>query len=84
MVRKETENHVSYFFVTAFPSQFNNLHQMHSQHLNKSYANGLPFSCFRRFLLLHILTAHTDRIMATIKNRMPPTTPAVMACKKIM
>lgn len=39
----------------------------------------LPFSCFRRFRLLQILTAHTERIMATMKNRMPPTTPAVMA-----
>lgn len=40
---------------------------------------NLPFSCFRRFRLLQILTAHTERIMATMKNKIPPTTPAVMA-----
>ena len=39
----------------------------------------LPFSCFRRLRLLHILTAHIDKIMATIKNNIPPTTPAVIA-----
>lgn len=38
-----------------------------------------PFSCFRRFRLLHIFTAQIDRIIATIKNKIPPTTPAVMA-----
>lgn len=49
MVRKETENHVSSFFVTAFPSQFNNLHQIHSQHVNKSYAKWLTFFLFPPF-----------------------------------
>ena len=43
------------------------------------YAVKLPFSCFRRFLLLQILTAQILRIMATMKKRIPPTTPAVMA-----
>lgn len=43
------------------------------------YRIALPFSCFRRFLLLHIFTAHTERIIATMKNNIPPTTPAVMA-----
>lgn len=39
----------------------------------------VPFSCFRRFRLLQIFTAHTDKIMATMKNKIPPTTPAVIA-----
>lgn len=39
----------------------------------------IPFSCFRRFRLLHILTAHMLRMMATMKNKIPPTTPAVIA-----
>lgn len=39
----------------------------------------LPFSCFLLLRLLQILTAQTDRIIATIKNNIPPTTPAVMA-----
>lgn len=39
----------------------------------------LPFSCFRRLRLLQIFTAQTDKMIATIKNRMPPTTPAVIA-----
>lgn len=38
-----------------------------------------PFSCRLRFLLLQILTAQTDRMMATMKNKNPPTTPAFMA-----
>jgi hypothetical protein len=42
-------------------------------------AADLPFSCFLRLRLLHILTAHIDKIMATIKNKIPPTTPAVIA-----
>lgn len=39
----------------------------------------LPFSWRLRFRLLHILTAHTERIMATMKKRKPPTTPALIA-----
>lgn len=39
----------------------------------------LPFSCFRRFLRLHILTAHTERMMAIMKKSIPPTIPAVTA-----
>lgn len=38
-----------------------------------------PLSWRRLLRLLHILTAHMERMMATMKNRMPPTTPAVMA-----
>lgn len=45
----------------------------------KLYKNDLPFSCFLCFRLLQIFTAHIDKIMATIKNKRPPTTPAVIA-----
>ena len=43
-----------------------------------------PFSIFRRFRLLHILTVQTLRIMAATKNRTLPTTPAVMARGPLM
>ncbi|KFM65984.1 hypothetical protein X975_03287, partial [Stegodyphus mimosarum] len=37
------------------------------------------FSAFLLFLLLHILTAQTDKTIAAMKNSIPPTTPAVIA-----
>lgn len=37
------------------------------------------FSCFLRLLLLQSFTAQTDRTMAAIKNKTPPTIPAAMA-----
>lgn len=40
---------------------------------------NLPFSCFLLFRLLQIFTAQTESIMATMKKRIPPTTPAVIA-----
>lgn len=46
---------------------------------NRKISQDLPFSCFLRLRLLHILTAHIDKIIATMKNRIPPTTPAVIA-----
>ena len=38
-----------------------------------------PCSCFRLFLLLQILTVQTLTMMATMKKRTPPMSPAVMA-----
>lgn len=56
-------------------------HRPHAAHDRRSpFPESIsPFSCFRRFRLLHIFTAHIERMIATIKNSMPPTTPAVMA-----
>lgn len=39
----------------------------------------LPLSCFRLLALLQILTVHTERIIATMKNKIPPISPAVTA-----
>ena len=39
----------------------------------------LPLSCFRRLALLQILTVQTESIMATMKNKIPPISPAVTA-----
>lgn len=44
--------------------------------------NQLPFSCFLRFLLLHILTVQTDRMIATMHSNIPPITAAVTACSE--
>lgn len=52
---------------------------IHSHQDAKKLLEKLPLSCFRRLALLQILTVHTERIMATMKNRIPPISPAVTA-----
>ena len=66
-------------FQTHYPVQRKHIILKIERFRNGFFFKHLPLSCFLRRFLLHILTVQTERMMATIKKRIPPMRPAVTA-----